>query len=131
MRHRVDDLVHLPRPGAPKPHHEQLAVWKAIGPQRAHHNQSLIVVLLPRGVERAEHLAAVIGGFLEIAAAAQDQLLLQPTLHVAMGSLDDVVLMCHVAGVVAGAQVVVAAECLVPGCDIQGVVAFRFASGGR
>jgi hypothetical protein len=37
---------------------------------------------LPRGVEGAEHLRqqfAVFGGLLEIAAAAQDQLLLQPS----------------------------------------------------
>jgi hypothetical protein len=41
----------------------------------------LLVAPLPGSIEGAEHLSeqlAVFGGFLEIAAAAEDQLLLQP-----------------------------------------------------
>ena len=133
-RHRVDDLAHLDRAGAPHPHREQLVVGKAIGRQRAQRLQFLFVAPLPRGVEGAEHLSqqfAVFGGLLEIAAAAQDQLLLQPSFHMAMGCLDDAVLMGHTAVVAAGAQAVVAAECLVARRDVEGVAAVAVAAGGR
>lgn len=133
-RHRVDDLAHLDRAGAPHPHREQLVVGKAIGRQRTKRLQFLFVAPLPRGIERVEHLSdqlAVFSGFLEIAAAAQDQLLLQPTFQMAMGCLDDAVLMGHATVIAAGAQAVVAAERLVAGRDVEGVAAVTVAAGGR
>lgn len=78
--------------------------------------QLLLIAPLAPGVEGAEHLRqqfAIFGGFLEIAAAAQDQLLLQPPFHVAVRCLDDPVFMGHAAVVTAGAQAVVSAERLV------------------
>jgi len=90
-----------------------LVVGKAEGRQWRQLLEFLLIAPLPGGIEGAEHLGqqfAVFGGFLEITAAAQDQLLLQPPFHMAMGCLDDAVLVGHAAVVAAGGQAVVGAE---------------------
>ena len=87
---------------------------------------------LARSIEGTEHLGqqlVVLGGFLEIAAAAQDQLLLQPPFHMAVRCLDDAVLVSHTAVVATGAQAVVAAKRLVARGDIDGVAAIAVAAG--
>jgi len=73
----------------------------------------LRVAPLPGGIEGPEHLSeqlAVFDGLLEIAAAGEDQLLLQPPFHMAMRGLAHVVLMGDVTVVAAGGQAVVGAE---------------------
>jgi len=117
-RHRVDDLPHLDRDGAPHPHRQQLVAGKAKGGQWSQLFKLLLVATLPRGVEGAEHLRehfAVFSRLVEIAAAAQDQLLLQPPFHMAVRGLGDAVLMGHTAVIAAGAQAVVGAERLIAG----------------
>jgi hypothetical protein len=133
-RHRVDNLPHLDRAGAPHPHREQLVVGKAKSRQWCQPFEFLLVAPLARSIEGAEHLGqqlAVLGGFFEIAAAAQDQLLLQPPFHMAVRCLDDAVFVSHTAVVAAGAQAVVSAERLVARGDIEGVAAIAVAAGSR
>jgi len=80
--------------------------------------QLLLVTPLARGVEGTEHIGqqcAVFGRLVEITAAAEDQLLLQPQFHMAVQFFDDAVVMGHAAVVVTGAQSVVGAERLVTG----------------
>jgi hypothetical protein len=87
------------------PPREQLVVGKTEGRQGTEMLEFLLVAPLPGGVEGAEHLSeqlGVCGGFLDIAAAAEDQLLLQPPFHMAMRCLDDAVLMGHTTVVPAG-----------------------------
>ena len=96
--------------------------------------QLLLIAPLARGVEGTEHLSeqlAIFGGIVEIAAAAQDQLLLQPPFHMAVRGLNDAVLMGHAAVVAAGGQPVMGAERLVAGGDVKGVAAVPVAAGGR
>jgi hypothetical protein len=60
----------------------------------------LLVAPLAWGIEGTKHLSeqlAVFGGILDIAAAAQDQLLLQPSFHMAVGCLNDPVFMSEAA----------------------------------
>ena len=131
-RHRIDHLPHLDRAGAPHPHREQLVVGKAKSGQWCQPFEFLLVAPLARGIEGTEHLGkqfAVFGGFLEITAAAQDQLLLQPPFDMAMGCLDDAVLMGHAAVVAAGGKAVVAANRLVARGDVEGVAAIAVAAG--
>ena len=132
-RHRVHHLAHLDRAAPAHPHREQLVVGKAEGRQGSEMLEFLLVAPLPGGIEGAEHLSeqlAVFGGFLEIAAAAEDQLLLQPPFHMAMRCLDDAVLMGHTAVVAAGGKAVVGAEGLIAGGDVEGVAAVAVAAGG-
>ena len=80
-RHRVDDLPHLDRAGAPYPHRQQLVVDKAKSEQWCQPLELLLVAPLARGIEGTEHLReqlAVFSQLVEIAAAAKDQLLVQP-----------------------------------------------------
>ena len=133
-RHRVNDLSHLDRAGAAHPDREPLVVGKPESRQGTQVFQLLLVAPLPGGIEGAEHLSeqlAVFSRFLEIAAAAQDQLLLQPPFHVAMGCLDDAVLMGHAAVVAAGGKAVMGAKRLVTRGDVEGVAAIAVAAGGR
>jgi len=132
-RHRVHHLAHLDRAAPAHPHREQLVVGKAEGRQGSEMLEFLLVAPLPGGIEGAEHLSeqlAVFGGFLEIAAAAEDQLLLQPPFHMAMRCLDNAVLMGHTAVVAAGGKAVVGAEGLIAGGDVEGVAAVAVAAGG-
>jgi hypothetical protein len=55
-RHRVDDLPHLDRAGAPRPHREQLVVGKAKGGQWCQPFEFLLMAPLARSIEGAEHL---------------------------------------------------------------------------
>jgi hypothetical protein len=133
-RHGVNDLPHLDRAGAAHPHREQLVIGKAEGRQGSEMLEFLLVAPLPGGVESAEHLnqqLAVFGRLHEIAAAAQDQLLLQPPFHMAVVTLDDAVLMGHAAVVAAGGQAVVRAQGLVAGGDVEGIAAVSVAAGSR
>jgi hypothetical protein len=94
----------------------------------------LLVAPLPGGIESAEHLSeqlAVLGWLLEIAAAAQQQLLLQPPFHMAVRGLENAVLMGNTAVVTAGGKAVVSAEGLVAGGDVEGIAAVTVAAGGR
>jgi len=132
--HRVDDLPHLDRAGTPYPPRQELVVDKAEDRQRCLVFQLLLVTLLARGVEGTEHLGkqfAVFGRLVEITAAAEDQLLLQPPFHMAVRCFDDAVLMGHAAVVATGAQAEVGAERLVAGVDVEGVAAIAVAAGGR
>jgi len=109
-RHRVDNLPHLDSAGAPHPHRQQLVVGKAKSGQWCQAFELLLVAPLARGIEGTEHLReqlAVFRRLVEIAAAAQDQLLLQPPFHMAVRCLDDSVLMGHTPVTAAGAQAVV------------------------
>ena len=93
----------------------------------------LLVAPLPGGIEGAEHLSeqhAVFGGLPLIAAAAQDQLLLQPPFHIVLRVLDNAVLMGHTTVVPAWGQPVMGAEGLVAGRDVEGVAAVAVAAGG-
>ena len=133
-RHRVDHLPHLDRAGAPHPHRQQLVVGKAKSGQWCQLFKLLLVAPLARGIEGAEHLReqfAVLGGFLEIAAAAQDQLLLQPPFHMAVRCLDDAVLVSHTAVVTAGRKPVMGTERLVARGDVEGIAAVPVAAGSR
>ena len=133
-RHRVDHLPHLDRAGAPHPHRQQLVVGKAKSGQWCQPFELLLVAPLTRGIDGTEHLReqlAVFSRLVEIAAATQDQLLLQPPFHMAVRCLDDPVLMGHPAVVATGAQAVVSAERLVARGDVEGVAAVPVAAGGR
>jgi hypothetical protein len=72
-RHRIDHLPHLDRAGAPHPHQQKLVVSKAEGRQRLQVLQLLLVAPQPGAVEALEHPRhqfAVLGGVVEIKAAA-------------------------------------------------------------
>lgn len=131
-RHRVDNLPHLDRAGAPHPHREQLVVGKAKSGQWCQPFEFLLVATLARSIEGTEHLGqqlSVLGGFLEISAAAQDQLLLQPPFHMAVRCLNDAVLVSHTAVVTAGRKPVMGTERLVARGDVEGVAAIAVAAG--
>ena len=86
------------QPVVMQPHREQLLVGKADGRRGTEMLEFLLVAPLPGGIEGAEHLSeqhAVFGGLPLIAAAAQDQLLLQPPFHIVLRVLDNAVLMGH------------------------------------
>ncbi len=81
---------------------------------------------MPRSIEAADHLGqhlAVFGGFLDIAAAVENQLLHQPSFDMAMVYLNDTVLMGYPAFVSTGAMALVAVEFLLASCDVEGVAA--------
>jgi hypothetical protein len=133
-RYRVDHLPHLDRAGAPHPHSEQLVVGKAKSGQWCQPFEFLIVAPLARSIEGTEHLGqqfAVFSRLVEIAAAAQDQLLLQPPFHMAVRCLNDAVLVSHTAVVTAGRKPVMGTERLVARGDVEGIAAIAVAAGSR
>ena len=84
----------------------------------------LLVPPLPGGIEGTEYLGeqlAVFGNVFKITAAAQKQLLLEPTFDMTVGTFHDPVLMGYSPVVTAGGKAAVAAKGLVAGGDIKGM----------
>ena len=131
-RHRVNHLPYLGRAGAPHPGTEQLVVGKTKGLQGPQLFELLLIPPLPGDIEGTEYLGeqlAVFGNVFKITAAAQKQLLLEPTFDMTVGTFHDPVLMGYSPVVTAGGKAVVAAKGLVAGGDIKGIAAVTVAVG--
>ena len=133
--HAVGDGAHLDRAGAPHPHHQRLVVG------RAHHRQrpqvqaldgELLLHARPLVQPSADlgHQLPVLGLSGELAAAALDQLLLQPPFPVAMRALDGAVLMGNATIVAGGGEAHMGAELAVAAGEVLGVAAIMVAVAG-